>query len=96
MEEREKLHSNWDERQAYLEQLFSQQAFLRDANQLRNYSTSQEAYLKSTDYGDTVDHVEKQIKKHEAFENLLASQEPKVSFYFAPFRFSFILFKHVA
>jgi spectrin beta len=78
MEERDKLHSTWDERQAYLEQLFGQQVFLRDANQLMNYSASQEAHLKSTDLGDNVDQVEKLIKRHEPFDTLLASQEPKL------------------
>uniref|UniRef100_A0ABM5FN35 Spectrin beta chain, non-erythrocytic 5 n=1 Tax=Pogona vitticeps TaxID=103695 RepID=A0ABM5FN35_9SAUR len=34
-------------------------------------------YVKSSDFGNTVDEVEQQIKKHEAFEKLLASQNEK-------------------
>ncbi|XP_054825905.1 spectrin beta chain, non-erythrocytic 5 [Eublepharis macularius] len=34
-------------------------------------------YLKSSDFRSTVDGVEQQIKKHEAFEKLLASQDEK-------------------
>uniref|UniRef100_A0ACB8G4D3 Uncharacterized protein n=1 Tax=Sphaerodactylus townsendi TaxID=933632 RepID=A0ACB8G4D3_9SAUR len=34
-------------------------------------------YLKSSDFRNTVDEVEQQIKKHEAFEKLMASQDEK-------------------
>ncbi|KAH0620637.1 hypothetical protein JD844_021300 [Phrynosoma platyrhinos] len=34
-------------------------------------------YLKSSDFGNTVDEVEQQIKRHEAFEKILASQDQK-------------------
>ncbi|KAH3854789.1 hypothetical protein DPMN_097338 [Dreissena polymorpha] len=37
-----------------------------------------QAYLSSTDFGTTEDQVEALIRKHEAFENVLAVQEEKV------------------
>ena len=42
LEEREKLHLTWKERKNYLDQLFDQQSFYRDASQLDNISKSQE------------------------------------------------------
>ena len=52
--------------------------FYRDANLLDTRSLSQEAYLSSSDLGHAVDQVEQLVKKHEAFENVLASQQQKV------------------
>lgn len=37
-----------------------------------------QVYLKSSDLGRSVDEVEQLIRKHEAFEKLLASQDEKV------------------
>ena len=37
-----------------------------------------QAYLSSTDFGTTEDQVEALIRKHEAFEKVLAVQEEKV------------------
>jgi len=36
--------------------------------------------LKGTELGGTVDQVESLIKKHDAFESLLATQDAKVGF----------------
>jgi len=41
------------------------------------------AYLKGTELGDTVDQVESLIKKHDAFESLLATQDAKVRVFLA-------------
>ena len=38
-----------------------------------------QAYLKSTDMGDTVEQVEALIKRHDAFAKLLTAQDQKVS-----------------
>lgn len=38
-----------------------------------------QAYLRGTELGSTVPQVEALIKRHDAFENLLASQDAKVS-----------------
>ncbi|CAH1792768.1 unnamed protein product [Owenia fusiformis] len=77
LEEREGLHATWQERKAHLDRLHEQQSFYRDANQLENTCTSQEAYLNSSDLGTTVDQVEKLRKKHENFEKVLATQKEK-------------------
>ncbi|CAI5763944.1 spectrin beta chain, non-erythrocytic 5 [Podarcis lilfordi] len=54
----------------------------KEPNTIRNVDqdtlvTNMQTYLKSSDFGSTVDEVEQQIKKHEAFEKLLASQVEK-------------------
>ena len=40
-----------------------------------------QAYLKSTDMGDTVEQVEALIKRHDAFTKLLTAQDQKVSLF---------------
>ena len=42
LDTREKLHTTWQQQRDYLDQLYDQQAFYRDANQLDNLSNSQE------------------------------------------------------
>ena len=37
----------------------------------------QDPYLKSEEYGQTIDEVENLIKKHEAFEKAAAAQEER-------------------
>lgn len=44
----------------------------------RTDSNFSQMYLKSCDFGSSVDEVIQQIKKQEAFEKILASQEEKV------------------
>ncbi|XP_064623906.1 spectrin beta chain, non-erythrocytic 2-like isoform X3 [Lineus longissimus] len=76
--EREKLLSAWGEERDHLDEMFKQQVFYRDANQLDTISSSQEAYLNSSDFGTDVDQVEALLKKHENFEKLLETQEEKL------------------
>lgn len=40
---------------------------------------AQEPYLASTDYGQTVDAVEKLLKRHEAFEKSSATWEERIA-----------------
>ncbi|XP_052269284.1 spectrin beta chain, non-erythrocytic 1-like isoform X3 [Dreissena polymorpha] len=77
-EVQERLNRIWQDRREHHEQLYDLHIFLRDAQQLRNTCSSQEAYLSSTDFGTTEDQVEALIRKHEAFENVLAVQEEKL------------------
>ena len=44
LEERDKLHGTWQERNEYLRQLLDQQIFYRDANQLETISVTQEVH----------------------------------------------------
>lgn len=62
----------------HLDQLIDLQFFLRDAKQIDALSSSQEVALAGTDIGTSVDEVDVAVKKHEAFEKLLITQEEKV------------------
>ncbi|XP_045489789.1 spectrin beta chain, non-erythrocytic 1 isoform X1 [Pieris rapae] len=80
VDERGKLHAAWAARQVALDQLIDWHCFLRDAKQLHDLCTAQEAAL-STEISPTlsVEEVENLLKKHEAFEKLLATQDEKLS-----------------
>jgi len=45
MELRGRLHALWQKKKEYLDDLYNQQMFLRDANQLETLSNSQEVAL---------------------------------------------------
>ena len=61
-----------------MDQLIDLQYFLQDAKQIDALSSSQKVALAGTDIGTTVDEVDVAMKKHEAFEKLLTTQERKV------------------
>ncbi|GFT80923.1 spectrin beta chain, non-erythrocytic 5 [Nephila pilipes] len=75
---RGELHTAWHKKKIYLDQLCDLQCFLRDAKQLDTLSSQQEVYLSSSDVGNTVEEVDTLVKKHEAFEKLLAAQNEKL------------------
>ncbi|XP_061467332.1 spectrin beta chain, non-erythrocytic 5 [Rhineura floridana] len=77
LKEKDNVYQKWAEKKEWLEKIHLLQMFYRDCEHLENISNSHEMYLKSSDFGNTVDEVEQQIKKHEAFEKLLASQDEK-------------------
>lgn len=79
LDERQKLHTAWAKKKILLEQKIDLFCFLRDAKQIDNTSTSQEAELTSSDFGQTVEGVQKLIKRHDAFEKLIITQEDKVA-----------------
>lgn len=80
LEELSLLKGAWAARQVALDQLIDLHCFLRDAKQLHDLCTAQEAAL-STEVSPTcsVEEVDHQLKKHEAFEKLLATQDEKLS-----------------
>ncbi|KAK6641322.1 hypothetical protein RUM44_013031 [Polyplax serrata] len=78
LDERQRLHSAWQHKKVHLDQLIDLHFFLRDAKQIYTTSSAQEAALSNTDYGTTVDEVASQVKKHEAFEKLVGTQEERV------------------
>lgn len=53
--------------------------FSRDASVAESWLMAQEPYLASTDYGQTVDAVEKLLKRHEAFEKSSATWEERIA-----------------
>ncbi|XP_042865885.1 spectrin beta chain, non-erythrocytic 5-like isoform X7 [Penaeus japonicus] len=78
LEERNQLHAAWQHKKVYLDQLIDLQFFLRDAKQLDTISSTQEAALSTADFGTTIEQVDAQVKKHDAFEKLVYAQEEKL------------------
>ncbi|XP_066550797.1 spectrin beta chain, non-erythrocytic 5 [Amia ocellicauda] len=78
-EERAKLYEHWERKKLWLEATYLEQVFYRDIGNMEKIMNSQEIHLKSSDLGSSVDETERLIKRHEAFEKLLSSQEDKVT-----------------
>ncbi|XP_057323872.1 spectrin beta chain, non-erythrocytic 1 isoform X4 [Microplitis mediator] len=78
LEERQKLHTAWQQKKIHLDQLIDLHFFLRDAKQLDNLSTTQEAALSGDNFGVSVEEIYGQLKKHNEFEKLLITQEEKL------------------
>ncbi|XP_063699935.1 spectrin beta chain, non-erythrocytic 5 isoform X3 [Culicoides brevitarsis] len=78
LDERQKLHSAWNKKKVLLEQKIDLFCFLRDAKQIDNISSSQEAALKNLDFGQSVEVVQDQVRRHDAFEKLIKTQDEKV------------------
>ncbi|XP_068017491.1 spectrin beta chain, non-erythrocytic 5 isoform X2 [Melanerpes formicivorus] len=78
LEEKEKVYNEWKQKKEWLEKTHQEQMFYKDWDHLDMLLNSQEIYLKSSDFGSSIDEVERLIKKHEAFEKLLASQDEKM------------------
>lgn len=79
LDERQRLHLAWKKKKILLEQKIDLFCFLRDAKQIDNISSSQEATLSASDFGNSIEEVENQIKKHDAFEKLIQTQDEKVA-----------------
>uniref|UniRef100_A0A8C3QRB7 Calponin-homology (CH) domain-containing protein n=1 Tax=Cyanoderma ruficeps TaxID=181631 RepID=A0A8C3QRB7_9PASS len=73
------VYDAWKQKKEWLEKIHQEQMFYKDWDHLDMLLNSQEVYLKSSDLGRSVDEVEQLIRKHEAFEKLLASQDEKAS-----------------
>ncbi|XP_040070142.1 spectrin beta chain, non-erythrocytic 1 [Ixodes scapularis] len=78
LQARDALHLSWQRKKVYLDQLLDLHFFLRDAKQLDTLSAQQEVYLSGTEVGTTVEEVDANVKKHEAFEKLMATQDEKL------------------
>ncbi|XP_068802060.1 spectrin beta chain, non-erythrocytic 5 isoform X2 [Struthio camelus] len=78
LEEKENVYNEWKRKKEWLEKIHQEQMFYKDWDHLDKLLNSQEIYLKSSDLGSSVDEVERLIRKHEAFEKLLASQDEKM------------------
>ncbi|XP_043484059.1 spectrin alpha chain [Leptopilina heterotoma] len=78
LEERQKLHTSWQQKKIHLDQLIDLHFFLRDAKQLDNLSLTQEAALNGDNFGISVEEVNAQVKKHNEFEKVLITQEEKL------------------
>ncbi|XP_051647894.1 spectrin beta chain, non-erythrocytic 5 isoform X2 [Manacus candei] len=78
MEEKKNVYNAWKQKKEWLEKIHQEQMFYKDWDHLDMLLNSQEIYLKSSDLGTSVNEVEQLIRKHEAFEKLLASQDEKM------------------
>ncbi|NXA14483.1 SPTN5 protein, partial [Sapayoa aenigma] len=79
LEEKTNVYNVWKQKKEWLEKIHREQMFYKDWDHLDMLLNSQEIYLKSSDLGSSVHEVEQQIRKHEAFEKLLASQDEKMT-----------------
>ncbi|XP_060133827.1 spectrin beta chain, erythrocytic isoform X2 [Zootoca vivipara] len=76
-EKRREMVEKWDRRWDWLRLLLEVCQFSRDASVAEAWLIAQEPYLSSGDYGQTVDAVEKLLKRHEAFEKSTATWEER-------------------
>ncbi|XP_060938197.1 spectrin beta chain, non-erythrocytic 2 [Limanda limanda] len=76
--ERDKLEDQWNKKKIWLESVYLEQVFYRDLDSMDKTSSSQEILLQNSSLGNTVDETEGLMKRHEAFEKLLGSQEDKL------------------
>merc|ERR1711988_64300 len=67
----------WEERWEHLQLILEVYQFARDAAVAEAWLLAQHPYLKSEEFGHTIDEVENLIKKHEAFEKAAAAQEER-------------------
>merc|ERR1711902_30757 len=67
----------WEERWEHLQLILEVYQFARDAAVAEAWLIAQHPYLKSDEFGQSIDEVENLIKKHEAFEKAAAAQEER-------------------
>lgn len=73
------MHNAWNKKKILLEQKIDLFCFLRDAKQIDNISSAQEAALSAHDYGVTVEGVQEHLKRQEELEKLIHQQDEKVA-----------------
>ncbi|XP_030641796.1 spectrin beta chain, erythrocytic [Chanos chanos] len=79
MEKKQEMMLKWDDRWDWLRLLLEVCQFARDASVAEAWLVAQEPYVASRDLGQTVDEVEKLLKRHEAFEKSTATWEERFS-----------------
>uniref|UniRef100_A0A8V5G0U0 Spectrin beta chain n=1 Tax=Melopsittacus undulatus TaxID=13146 RepID=A0A8V5G0U0_MELUD len=79
VEKRKTMMEMWEQRRDQLMLLLEVCQFSRDASVAESWLMAQEPYLASSDYGHTVDAVEKLLKRHEAFEKSSATWEERIA-----------------
>uniref|UniRef100_A0A8B9Z1Q5 Uncharacterized protein n=1 Tax=Buteo japonicus TaxID=224669 RepID=A0A8B9Z1Q5_9AVES len=79
VEKRKAMMETWEQRWDRLRLLLEVCQFSRDASVAESWLMAQEPYLASSDYGQTVDAVEKLLKRHEAFEKSSATWEERIA-----------------
>merc|ERR1712088_12233 len=76
-EQRNGMLHKWEERWEHLQLILEVYQFARDAAVAEAWLIAQDPYLKSDEFGQSIDEVENLIKKHEAFEKAAAAQEER-------------------
>ncbi|NXE85218.1 SPTB1 protein, partial [Cochlearius cochlearius] len=79
VEKKKAMMEMWEQRWDRLRLLLEVCQFSRDASVAESWLMAQEPYLASSDYGQTVDAVEKLLKRHEAFEKSSATWEERIA-----------------
>ncbi|NXH58700.1 SPTB1 protein, partial [Rhabdornis inornatus] len=79
VDNRKAMMETWEQRWERLRLLLEVCQFSRDASVAESWLMAQEPYLASSDYGQTVDAVEKLLKRHEAFEKSSATWEERIA-----------------
>ncbi|NXP63969.1 SPTB1 protein, partial [Chloropsis cyanopogon] len=79
VDKRRAMMETWEQRWERLRLLLEVCQFSRDASVAESWLMAQEPYLASSDYGQTVDAVEKLLKRHEAFEKSSATWEERIA-----------------
>ncbi|NXL90699.1 SPTB1 protein, partial [Alectura lathami] len=79
LDKKKAMMEMWQQRWDRLRLLLEVCQFSRDASVAESWLMAQEPYLASSDYGQTVDAVEKLLKRHEAFEKSTATWEERIA-----------------
>merc|ERR1719489_746244 len=77
--QREEIEKTWASKHVLLEQCLKFHIFIQDCTVAENWMQSREDFLKNEQAGDSLDSVEKLIKKHEDFDRAINIQETKIS-----------------
>uniref|UniRef100_A0AAR2M232 Spectrin beta chain n=1 Tax=Pygocentrus nattereri TaxID=42514 RepID=A0AAR2M232_PYGNA len=78
-DKRKDMIDKWEDRWEWLRLILEVHQFSRDAGVAEAWLLGQEPYLSSREVGQSVDEVEKLIKRHEAFEKSAATWEERFS-----------------
>ncbi|XP_029391606.1 LOW QUALITY PROTEIN: spectrin beta chain, non-erythrocytic 5 [Mus pahari] len=78
-EERDQVFQAWALKQERLQAMLQEQRLLRQCGHLAELLTAQEAFLKASGLGSSVEEVEQLIRKHVIFQKVLALQDKKES-----------------
>ncbi|KAI5608533.1 spectrin beta chain, non-erythrocytic 1, partial [Silurus asotus] len=78
-DKRKEMIDKWEDRWEWLRLILEVHQFSRDAGVAEAWLLGQEPYLSSREVGQSVDDVEKLIKRHEAFEKSAATWEERFS-----------------
>ncbi|XP_054653866.1 spectrin beta chain, non-erythrocytic 1 isoform X1 [Dunckerocampus dactyliophorus] len=76
-DKRKEMIDKWEDRWEWLRLVLEVHQFSRDAGVAEAWLLGQESYLSSREMGQSVDDVEKLIKRHEAFEKSAATWEER-------------------